>query len=102
MPFESGAVLAIVATMIIALPLEVMLYQRIYKMTELEQVLATIGITFIMIAAVNFWLGSALLAVQIPDWMTGSVDLGFRTLPLHRIVVISVGCGGDSGADPRA
>ena len=91
LPFVPGAALAILATMIIALPLEVVLYQRIYKMTELEQVLATIGITFIMIAAVNFWLGSALLAVPIPDWMTGSVDLGFRTLPLHRIVVIGVG-----------
>ena len=53
--------------------------------------LATIGITFIMIAGVNFWLGSALLAVPIPGWMTGSIDLGFRALPMHRVVVIAVG-----------
>lgn len=90
-PFFVGAGLAIVATMAIALPLEIGLYSRIYKMTELQQVLATIGITFIIIASVNLWLGSTLLPIKLPNVLNGSVDLGFRTLPLHRVVVICVG-----------
>ena len=51
-----AAFLAIVATMAIALPLEVVLYSRIYRMGDLQQVLATIGIAFIMIAGVNLCL----------------------------------------------
>lgn len=91
LPFIPGMALAIGVTMLIALPMELVLYARIYKMTELQQVLATIGITFIMIASVNYWLGSALLPVPLPDALKGSLDLGFRTLPFHRIVVIAIG-----------
>ena len=89
--FLPAAFLAIVATMAIALPLEVVLYSRIYRMGDLQQVLATIGIAFIMIAGVNLWLGSALLPIRLPEWMTGSIDLGFRTLPVHRVGVIVTG-----------
>ncbi len=91
LPFLPAAFLAIVATMAIALPLEVVLYSRIYRMGDLQQVLATIGIAFIMIAGVNLWLGSALLPIRLPHWMTGSIDLGFRTLPVHRVAVIVTG-----------
>jgi branched-chain amino acid transport system permease protein len=91
LPFLSGVGLAILVTMLIALPMEVVLYARIYRMTELQQVLATIGIAFLMIAAVNLWLGSTLLPIPLPDSLSGSVDLGFRTLPFHRLVVIAVG-----------
>ena len=89
--FLPAAFLAIIATMAIALPLEVVLYSRIYRMGDLQQVLATIGIAFIMIAGVNLWLGSALLPIRLPEWMTGSIDLGFRTLPVHRVGVIVTG-----------
>lgn len=91
LPFFPAAGLAVAVTMLIALPLEVTLYTRIYRFGELQQVLATIGITFIMIASVNLWLGSTLLAIPLPEALEGSVDLGFRTLPVHRIAVIVAG-----------
>lgn len=91
LPFVPALVMAVLATMLVALPMELVLYARIYRMGELRQVLATIGITFIMIASVNLWLGSTLLPVRLPDAMNGSVDLGFRTLPYHRIAVIFCG-----------
>jgi branched-chain amino acid transport system permease protein len=91
LPFLAAAPLAVAVTMAIALPLEVGLYSRIYRFGELQQVLATIGITFVMIASVNLWLGSTLLAIPLPAALAGSVDLGFRTLPLHRVAVIACG-----------
>jgi len=92
LPFLAAAGLAIAATVAIAVPLERGLYRRIYCFGELQQVLATIGITFIMIAAVNLLLGSTLLAIPLPDGLATSIDLGFRTLPVHRLLVIVVGC----------
>lgn len=83
--------LGLAGTMLIALPMELVLYARIYRMGELQQVLATIGITFMIIASVNFALGSSLLAIPTPPMLRGSLDLGFRTLPYHRIAVIGAG-----------
>jgi branched-chain amino acid transport system permease protein len=93
LPFLTAAVLAVLATMAVALPLEVGLFRRIYGMGELQQVLATIGIVFLMIASINLWLGSTLLAIPLPRWLSGSVELGFRTLPMHRVAVIAAGLG---------
>ena len=91
LPFALAAALAVTATMAIAVPLERGLYRRIYRFEELEQVLATIGITFLVIASVNLVLGSTILSIPLPEAMRGSVDLGFRTLPMHRVVVILAG-----------
>jgi len=91
LPFISAALLAILASVAIAWPLERLLFRHIYRMDELRQVLATVGITFLMIASVNLWLGSSLLAIRLPAWLTGSIDLGFRVLPLHRLAVIVTG-----------
>ncbi|QQA42374.1 branched-chain amino acid ABC transporter permease [Pelagovum pacificum] len=90
-PFVLAALLAIGAVVALALPMERVLYRPIYRMGELQQVLATIGITFLMIASVNLWLGSTLLSIRLPDAWTGTVDLGFRSLPMHRLIVIGVG-----------
>lgn len=89
--FWPALVLAIAGTVAIALPLERVIYRRIYAFGELQQVLATIGLTFLMIASVNWWQGSTLLPVGLPASLSQPVDLGFRTLPAHRIAVIVLG-----------
>ncbi len=83
--------LAVAGTMLVALPMEALLYRRIYRMGELQQVLATIGIAFLIIASVNLGLGSTILPIPTPASLRGTLDLGFRTLPYHRIAVILAG-----------
>ena len=89
--FWPAALAALAATMALAVLLERALYRTIYRMGELQQVLATIGIAFLMIAAVSYLLGSTILSIPLPDAMRGSVDLGIRTLPTHRVFVILTG-----------
>jgi branched-chain amino acid transport system permease protein len=91
--FVPALLLAIGAVMVIAIPMEWIFYRKIYRFNELQQVLATIGITFVMIAGVNLWLGSTLLPITVPDLLSRPIDLGFRTLPVHRLVVIVTGLG---------
>lgn len=91
LPFFAAAGLGILGTVLIAMPLERVIYRRIYGFGELPQVLATIGLTFLMIATVNAWQGSTLLPIDLPAGLRGSVDLGFRQLTLHRIMVIVIG-----------
>ena len=46
---------------------------------------------FLIIAAVAYLLGSTILSIPLPDVMRGSVNLGARTLPVHRVFVIFAG-----------
>ncbi|SMC76183.1 branched-chain amino acid ABC transporter permease [Rhizobium sp. RU36D] len=83
--------LAIAGVITLAFVSERLLFRRIYGLGELQQVLATIGITFMVIAIVNKLLGSSLLAIPLPAFLQQSVDLGFRVLPAHRLIVIAIG-----------
>jgi branched-chain amino acid transport system permease protein len=91
--FWPAALGALLLTMLVAVLLERALYRGIYAMGELQQVLATIGIAFLIIAAVAYLLGSTILSIPLPESMRGSVDLGLRMLPVHRVFVIFAGIG---------
>ena len=89
--FAPAALFGIVLVVVLAVPMERLLYRHIYTLSALQQVLATIGITFLIIATVNLLFGSTIMPLKLPAALTGSLDLGFRTLPVHRVVVILAG-----------
>ncbi|GGC67604.1 branched-chain amino acid ABC transporter permease [Chelatococcus reniformis] len=85
-------VLAVIGTIVIALPLERLLFRRIYRKSDaLPQLLLTIGITFLVIGIVNFIFGPTLKPVPLPGVLSGPFDIGFRMLPTHRLFVIACG-----------
>jgi branched-chain amino acid transport system permease protein len=90
-PFALGAFAAIVLTGLIAIVLEVFVLRRLYRRSELEQVLFTIGLTFIFIATVNLLFGPDVQLIPLPAALSGAVDLGVRTLPTQRLLVIAAG-----------
>ncbi|NKQ69775.1 branched-chain amino acid ABC transporter permease [Rhizobium sp. UPM1132] len=89
--FIPAFLVAVLAVVLVSVLLERLLYRHIYGFNELGQVLATIGIVFIMIATVNLFLGSTILPLGAPAIFTTPINLGFRTLPFHRLVVIFSG-----------
>src|SRR6478609_6839328 len=82
---------AVVFTILIAIPIERLLYRRIYGQPELTQVLMTIGITFCIIGIANYVMGPTLKTIPLPQGLQGSADLGFRTIPVHRLFAILCG-----------
>lgn len=82
---------AIAFTMVFAGVLEAVLLRHLYRRTELSQVLFTIGLSFFLIATTNALAGPQIQLIRLPDWLTGSLDLGFRTLPAQRALVFVVG-----------
>ena len=86
-----AVVAAVVGTVIIAIPIERFLYRRIYGAPELTQVLMTIGITFCIIGIANYVFGPTLKTIPLPQNLQGSADLGFRTIPVHRLFAILCG-----------
>lgn len=52
-----AVLIAVFGTIVIAIPIERLLYRRIYGRPELTQVLMTIGITFCIIGIANYVFG---------------------------------------------
>lgn len=89
--YSVAILLAVIGTVIIAVPMEKLLYRRIYGAPELTQVLMTIGITFCIIGLTNYIFGPTLKTVPIAETLRGSVDLGFRSVAKHRLFAIVCG-----------
>ncbi len=91
MAFVPGVLLAVLATGLLGAVLEVLVLRRLYRRTELEQVLFTIGLTFLFVASANLLFGPEVQLIPLPPWLAGTVDLGIRTLPTQRLLVIAAG-----------
>jgi len=90
-PFAAGVVAALAGTAALGALLEVTVLRRLYRRSELEQVLFTIGLSFVFVAGANLLAGPEVQLIPLPAALAGQVDLGFRTLPAQRLLV--VGCG---------
>jgi branched-chain amino acid transport system permease protein len=90
-PFLLALVIAFVVVGAASIVVERLLYARLYEATELDQVLLTIGLVFMATAAVTYVYGPAPMPVQLPAWLEGPIDLGFRSFPTYRVFLILVG-----------
>ena len=72
---------------------ERLLYARLYRGSELDQVLLSIGLVFMAAAAFTFAYGPAPQRVAVPDYLSGQIDLGLRAFPTYRVFLIVVGLG---------
>ena len=71
--------------------LERLLYARLYRAAELDQVLFTIGLVFVMIAAVTLRFGPENQPLPLPAALQGQIDLGITRYRTYSIVLIAVG-----------
>ena len=91
LPFELALVCAFVLVGAASVVFERVLYARLYRAGELDQVLLTIGLVFMAIAAFTYVYGPSPQPIKMPRYLTGSVDLGFRTLAAYRVFMVAVG-----------
>jgi branched-chain amino acid transport system permease protein len=54
-------------------------------------VLLTIGLVFVMIAAVTLGVGPETQTVVLPDWLSGQTDLGFMQYRTYSLALIAAG-----------
>jgi branched-chain amino acid transport system permease protein len=89
--FYLGVPLAVLATGLLGALLEVTVLRRLYRRTELQQVLFTIGLTFLFVATANLLAGPEVQLIPLPPSLSFNVDLGIRTLPAQRLLVVASG-----------
>lgn len=90
-PFAIGVTVAILGTAALGALLEVIVLRRLYRRSELEQVLFTIGLSFLFVASANLLSGPEVQLIPLPSALAGAIDLGFRTLPTQRLLVVGFG-----------
>jgi branched-chain amino acid transport system permease protein len=88
--FISALALGFVVIAAVSVVFERLLYVRLYRAAELDQVLFTIGLVFIIIASVTLLIGPENQQLTLPPWLQGQIDLGivqYRTYSIFLIVV---------------
>jgi branched-chain amino acid transport system permease protein len=89
--FGAALLLGFAAVAALAVVLERTLYARLYRATELDQVLFTIGLVFVMIALVTLAVGPESQRVVLPAWLDGQTDLGFIKYRTYSLALIGAG-----------
>ncbi|MPZ41408.1 MAG: branched-chain amino acid ABC transporter permease [Rhizobiales bacterium] len=87
--FVAGAVLAVGATLLVGMLLEVIAIRPLYGRDHLDQVLGTFGLILFFNELVRIVWGPAGLRVPLPDWLKTSVPIlpGLQ-YPTYRIAII--------------
>ena len=87
-----GALLALPATLLVGVVIEVVALRTLYERDHLDQVLATFGLILFFNELIAIIWGRVGLFINLPDWLSGSVQFGAAfAYPLYRLVIIAIG-----------
>ncbi|MCU0942932.1 MAG: branched-chain amino acid ABC transporter permease [Hydrogenophaga sp.] len=93
-PFLLCLPLAFIGAALAGAVLERTLYRPMYRKPHLDQVLFTIGLTFMSVAACDYFMGSQQQIIQLPSWLQGRTELfdGALGMGHYRLFIIAI-CG---------
>lgn len=92
-PFVIALAAAAVATALASVVVERLLYRRLYDADDLDQVLLTMGLIFMSVAGATYFWGPLAQPMRPPAWLSGQINLGFRSFPGYRSFLILCGAG---------
>ncbi len=90
LPFLASLPVAFVGSALAGVVLERLLYRRLYRATHLDQVLFSIGLIFMAIAAATWLFGSQQQPVRLPDFLRGQVRVLGLDFGAYRLFLIAV------------
>ncbi len=83
--FPLAIVVSVFAVSALGVLAERLLFRRLYGRSELDQVVVTLGVNFIVVAAITAFFGPNSQDLPLPDYLKGDIDLGFRTFERYRL-----------------
>ncbi|SCX70158.1 branched-chain amino acid ABC transporter permease [Variovorax sp. EL159] len=89
--FGLSLVAAFVAAALVGAALEFVFYRRLYRAHPLDQVLLSIGVVFVSIAAFTYFYGPTMQPFTLPPALDGQVSL--LGLEVGRYRLFLIGCG---------
>ena len=89
-PFLACLPLAFLGAAALGAALEPTLYRRMYNKPHLDQVLFSIGLVFMAVASVDFFVGPTQQSIQLPDWLRGRFNIEWVGIGKYRLFIIVV------------
>ncbi len=90
LPFLATLPVAFIVTALAGVILERTLYQRLYRAGHLEQVLFSIGLTFMAIASATYFWGPSQQPVQLPEFLRGQLRVLGLDLGAYRLFLVTL------------
>jgi branched-chain amino acid transport system permease protein len=90
-PFFATLPMAFLAAAVVSIILERTLYRRLYRASDLDQCLFTIGIVFISIAAYAWFYGTVVQSTQMPSYLRTSLEFMGMRFATYRLFLIVMG-----------
>ena len=91
-PFYAALPVAFLVPALLGAILERTVYRPVYARSHLDQVLFTIGLVFMSVAAVDYVAGSQQVFVQLPRSLEGQFDVMGVGIGRYRLLIIAI-CG---------
>lgn len=93
LPFLACLPLAFLAAAALGAVAERLLYRHMYGRSHLDQVLFSIGLVFMAVAAADYAMGSSPQSIRLPAFLTGRFEVFGIGIGIYRLFLVAV-CGG--------
>jgi branched-chain amino acid transport system permease protein len=91
LPYWGALAAAFVAAALLGAVLEFAFYRRLYRAHPLDQVLLSIGVVFVSIAALTYFFGPTMLPFHLPPALQGQFSVASLELSRYRLFLIVCG-----------
>jgi branched-chain amino acid transport system permease protein len=88
-PFLATLPVAFIVAAAAGIVLERTLYQRLYRASHLDQVMFSIGIVFMSVAAASYFFGTSQQPVHLPEFLRGQVNVLGLDVGAYRLFLIA-------------
>jgi branched-chain amino acid transport system permease protein len=89
-PFLASLPAAFLAAAVVSIAFERVLYRRLYRATDLDQCLLTIGIVFISVAVAAYVYGTIQQPLNVPAYLRGTISIMGQSVGVYRLFLIGV------------
>ncbi len=90
-PFFGTLPMAFFAAAVVSIIFERVLYRPLYRRSDLDQVLLTVGIAFISVAVAAYFFGTQQQPIELPTYMHGSYHVMGLDIAVYRLFLVAVG-----------
>jgi branched-chain amino acid transport system permease protein len=92
LPFFAGLPIAFFASGLLGAVMERAVYRHMYSRSHLDQVLFTVGLTFMAVAATDYVMGSSQTFIHLPSMLQGQFEVFGVGVGRYRLMIIII-CG---------
>ena len=89
-PFVATLPIAFLGAALLGALCERTLYRPMYAKPHLDQVLFSLGLVFMSVAAIDYFVGSQQQIIQLPEWLQGRFDIEAVGIGKYRLFIIVV------------